>query len=105
MSDTYRVISYATLRFMSDTYRVISYAYWIHVQHPYMKYLCYIGMLFNNSPDAIYLGKNLTFHARAKHIDIYYHFIHSLLENKEFLEKIHLKSQSWTYVDESCSVR
>jgi len=37
----------------------------------------------------IYLAKNPTFHARTKHIDVWYHFVHDMVEDgKVILEKI-----------------
>ena len=48
------------------------------------------SILFSDSQSAIHLAKNAIFHSRTKHIDIQYHFIRSLLEEKQFtLEKIH----------------
>ena len=47
-------------------------------------------MLYCNSPNAIHLGKNPTFHNRSKHIDVRYHWIRDVLSSKLLeLEKIH----------------
>lgn len=46
--------------------------------------------LFNDSQSMIHLERNLTFHARMKHIDIIYHFICLFLEDRQMpLEKVH----------------
>lgn len=43
-----------------------------------------------DSQSAIHLSKNSTFHSRTKHIDIRYHWIREMLEEKQLkLEKIH----------------
>ena len=45
---------------------------------------------FCDSQSAIHLSKNPMFHSRSKHIDLRYHWIRDVLENKELaLEKIH----------------
>ncbi|KAI4334843.1 hypothetical protein L6164_013552 [Bauhinia variegata] len=47
-------------------------------------------MVHSNSQSAIHLSKNLTFHSRSKHIQVWYHWIRDALERKQFsLEKIH----------------
>ena len=47
-------------------------------------------VLFCDSQSAIHLGKNSTFHARSKHIDVRYHWIRDVLDAKLLeLEKIH----------------
>jgi hypothetical protein len=47
-------------------------------------------VLFCDSQSAIHLSKNLMFHSRSKHIELRYHWIRDVLENKELvLEKIH----------------
>ena len=47
-------------------------------------------VLYCDSQSAIHLGKNSTFHARSKHIDVRYHWIRDVLEAKLLeLEKIH----------------
>ena len=47
-------------------------------------------VLFYDSQSAIHLGKNSTFHARSKHIDVRYHWIRDVLDAKLLeLEKIH----------------
>ena len=49
-------------------------------------------VLFCDSQSAIHLGKNSTFHARSKHIDVRYHWIRDVLNSKLLeLEKIHIK--------------
>jgi len=46
--------------------------------------------LYSDSQSAIHLAKNSAFHTRMKHIDIRYHFIRSLLEDRQLsLTKIH----------------
>ena len=48
-------------------------------------------LLFVDSQNAIYLGKNSTFHSRSKHIDIRYHWIRDALDAKLLeLAKIHI---------------
>ncbi|KAK3034061.1 hypothetical protein RJ639_034286 [Escallonia herrerae] len=45
--------------------------------------------LWTDSQSAIHLAKNSTFHSRTKHIQLRYHFIRSLLEDRQLnLEKI-----------------
>ena len=47
-------------------------------------------VLFCDSQSAIHLSKNPTFYSRSKHIDLRYHWIRDVLENKELeVEKIH----------------
>jgi len=44
-----------------------------------------------DSQSVIHLAKNSTFHARSKHIDVRYHWIREVLEDKLLqLEKIHI---------------
>ena len=48
-----------------------------------------LGILHNDSQSAIFLAKNLAFHSMLKYIQIRYHFIHYLVEDKLVkLEKI-----------------
>ncbi|MCO5574434.1 hypothetical protein L7F22_028219 [Adiantum nelumboides] len=48
--------------------------------------------LYCNSQSAIQLAKNLVFHLKTKHIDVKYHFIREVLEDKQIrLMKIHTK--------------
>ena len=52
-------------------------------------------VLFCDSQSAIHLGKNSTFHARSKHIDVRYHWIRDVLNSKLLeLEKIHTDDNS-----------
>jgi hypothetical protein len=47
-------------------------------------------VLFCDSKSVIHLSKNLMFHSRSKHIELSYHWICDVLENKKLvLEKIH----------------
>ena len=47
-------------------------------------------IVFCDSQSAIHLGKNSSFHARSKHIDVRYHWIRDDINDKMFeLEKIH----------------
>ena len=47
-------------------------------------------IVFCDSQSAIHLGKNSSFHARSKHIDVRYHWIRDAINDKLFeLEKIH----------------
>ncbi|KAF9672659.1 hypothetical protein SADUNF_Sadunf11G0066100 [Salix dunnii] len=47
------------------------------------------GTLYSDSQSAIFLAKNPAYHSRTKHISIKYHFIRSLLDDKQLLlEKI-----------------
>ena len=47
-------------------------------------------VLFCDSQSAIHLSKNSTFHSRSKHIDVRYHWIREVLNDKLLeLEKIH----------------
>ena len=49
-----------------------------------------IGILHNDSQSAIFLAKNSTFHLKSKHIQMRYHFICYLVEDKlVILEKIY----------------
>ena len=45
-----------------------------------------------DSQSAIILAKNLVFHAKTKHIDVKYHFIRDMLEDK-LLELVNLLHQ------------
>ena len=48
-----------------------------------------MGILHSDNQSAIFLAKNLAFHSKLKHIQIKYHFIRYLVENKlVILEKI-----------------
>ena len=45
--------------------------------------------IYSNSQSATSLAKNLTFHAKTKHIDVQYHFVIDLVDdNKVKLEKV-----------------
>jgi hypothetical protein len=47
------------------------------------------GVLHSDSQSAICLAKNPAYHSSTKHIQLRYHFIHSLLESEQLiLEKI-----------------
>lgn len=47
-------------------------------------------VMYCDNQSAIYLGKNSTFHARSKHIDVRYHWLRDALNDNLFeLEKIH----------------
>lgn len=47
-------------------------------------------VLYCDSQSAIHLSKNSTYHSRSKHIDVRYHWIRDVLENKLLqIEKIH----------------
>ncbi|MCO5575875.1 hypothetical protein L7F22_029680 [Adiantum nelumboides] len=51
-----------------------------------------IPELYYDSRSAIQLAKNPVFHSKTKHIDVRYHFIREVLENKQIqLMKIHTK--------------
>ena len=42
-----------------------------------------------DSQSAIFLAKNPAYHAKTKHIDVQYHFVRDMVENKKvFLEKV-----------------
>ena len=46
--------------------------------------------LFTDSQSAIHLAKNSDLHSKTKHIQLWYHFIQSVLEDGQLkLEKIH----------------
>ncbi|MCO5597768.1 hypothetical protein L7F22_051850 [Adiantum nelumboides] len=48
--------------------------------------------LYRDSQSAIQLAKNPVFHSKTKHVDVKYHFIREILENKQIqLMKIHTK--------------
>ena len=40
------------------------------------------------SQSAIFLEKNPAYHSKTKHIDVQYHFVRDMVENKVFLEKV-----------------
>ena len=40
-------------------------------------------MLFSDNQSAIVLTKDHQYHARIKHIDIHFHFIHWVMENRK----------------------
>ena len=45
--------------------------------------------IYSDRKSAICLAKNLTFHARTKHIDVQYHFVRDMVEDdKVKLEKV-----------------
>ena len=45
-----------------------------------------------DSQSAIQLTKNLVFHAKTKHIDVKYHFIREVIDDKQIqLVKVHTK--------------
>jgi len=47
-------------------------------------------VLYCDSQSAIHLSKNSAYHSRSKHIDVRYHWIRDVLENKLLqIEKIH----------------
>ena len=47
--------------------------------------------LYCDSQSAIHLSKNSTFHSRSKHIDVRYHWIRDVLDEKLIqLEKVHI---------------
>ena len=37
--------------------------------------------IYSDSQSAIFLAKNLTFHARTKHIDVQYHFVRDMVKD------------------------
>ena len=41
-----------------------------------------LGILHNDSQNAIFLAKNLAFHSKSKHIQMRYHFIRYLIEDE-----------------------
>ena len=42
-----------------------------------------------DSQSAIFLAKNLAYHAKTKHIDVQYHFVRDMVEDKKvLLEKV-----------------
>ena len=50
-----------------------------------------IFTLYCDSQSAIMLAKNLIFHAKTKHIEVTYHFIRDMLEDKVLdLVKVHI---------------
>ena len=58
------------------------------IQELGFKQQCYV--IFYDNQSAIHLGKNSTFHARSKHIDVRYHWLRDALNDNLFeLEKIH----------------
>ena len=60
--------------------------------HGFLDELCKkqeMGILHSDSQSAIFLAKNSVLHSKSKHIQIKYHFIHQLIEDKlVILEKI-----------------
>ena len=49
-----------------------------------------MGILYSDSQSALFLAKKSAFHSKSKHIQIKYHFICYLVENKlVILEKIY----------------
>ena len=47
-------------------------------------------VVYCDNHSTIHLSKNLTFHSKSKHIDVRYHWIKQVLEEKQLLlEKIH----------------
>ena len=45
--------------------------------------------LYCDSQSAIFLAKNLAYHAKTKHIDVQYHFVRDMVEDKKvLLEKV-----------------
>ena len=38
-----------------------------------------------NSQSAIFIAKNLVYHAKTKHIDVQYHFVRRMVEDKKVL--------------------
>ena len=50
--------------------------------------------VFSDNTSVINLSKNLVQHSKSKHIEILYHFIHDLVEDKiKSLEFIHMNNQ------------
>ena len=48
-----------------------------------------VVIIYSDSQSAIYLVKNLTFHARTKYIDVQYHFVRDMVkDDKVKLEKV-----------------
>ena len=46
--------------------------------------------VLSDSQSAIHLSRNLTFHSRSKHIQVRYHWIRDVLEEKQLeLQKVH----------------
>ena len=53
-------------------------------------------MLRCDSQSAIHLAKNSTFHSRSKHVDVRYHWIRAVLEDKLLqLEEVHT-DENWS---------
>jgi hypothetical protein len=41
--------------------------------------------LYSDSQSAIFLAKNPTYHSKTKHIDVQYHFVRDMVEEKKVL--------------------
>lgn len=49
------------------------------------------NILYCDNQNVIHLGKNPTFHSKSKHIDVRYHWISEVLNDKlVYLEKVHI---------------
>lgn len=58
-----------------------------------------VNTFYSDSQSAIYLAKNPAFHSRTNHIELRYHYIHSLLERNILrLEKIRGSEKYCRYV-------
>ena len=59
-------------------------------------------ILHNDSQSAIMLAKNPMFDARTKHIEVKYHFLHQVLEDKHIeLDKVHTNNNPIDFLTKS----
>ena len=61
-----------------------------------------ITILHSDSQSAIMLAKNPMFHAKTKHIEVKYHFLHQVLEDKRLqLVKVHTNDNPTDFLTKS----
>jgi hypothetical protein len=58
---------------------------WLQILYSSIRFVQQAIMLDCESQGAIFLEKNLTYHSKTKHINVQYHFMRDMVEDKKVL--------------------